>query len=80
MSGSSNYIYIIKKEKPLRINIKLTATNDLPRPPKMTGEMVESTWANIGFLLYQLDPKIRKLVRRLISSLEDFKKETIRCI
>ena len=28
----------------LRITIKLTATNDLTRPPMMTSEIVESTW------------------------------------
>ena len=31
----------------------------------MTSEMVESAWANIGFFLYQLDPEVRRLVRRL---------------
>ena len=45
------YIYIYK---PLRINIKLTATNDLTRPPKVTCEIVDSAWANIGFFLYHL--------------------------
>ena len=27
--------------------------------------MVESAWANIGFFFYQLDPEVRRLVRRL---------------
>ena len=36
--------------------IKLTATNDLTQPPKMTSEMIKSAWANKGFFLYQLDP------------------------
>ncbi len=31
----------------------------------MTSEMVKSAWANIGFFLYQLDPEVRRLVRRL---------------
>ena len=31
----------------------------------MTSEMVESTWATIGYFLYQLDPDIRRVVRRL---------------
>ena len=30
----------------------------------MTSEMVESTWANIEFFIYQLDPEVRRLVRR----------------
>ena len=57
------YIMIIKK--PHQINIKLTPTNDLTQPLKMTSKMVESAWANIGFFLYQLDPKVKRLVRRL---------------
>ena len=32
---------------------------------KMTKEIVESALANIGYFLYQLDPDIRRLVRRL---------------
>ena len=31
----------------------------------MTRKMVESSWANIGFFLYQFDPDIRRLARRL---------------
>ena len=31
----------------------------------MTSEMVKSAWANIGFFLYQLDPEVRRRVRRL---------------
>ena len=31
----------------------------------MTSNMVESAWANVGFFLYQLDPEVRRLVRRL---------------
>ena len=58
-------IYKKNLKKPLRINIKLTATNNLTQPPKMTSEMVESTLANIGFFLYQLDPEVRRLMRRL---------------
>ena len=50
---------------PLQINIKLTATNDLTRPSKITSEMIESTGANIGFFFYQLDSEERRLVRRL---------------
>ena len=30
----------------------------------MTSEMVESVWANIGFFPYQLDPDIRRLMRK----------------
>ena len=45
--------------------IKLTAANDQTRLPKMTSGMVERAWANIGFFLYQLDPEVRRLVRRL---------------
>ena len=47
------------------MNIKLTTANNLTRPPKMTGEMIESAGANIGFFLYQVDPDIIRLVRRL---------------
>ena len=32
----------------------------------MTSEMVESTWACIGFFLQHLDPDIRKITRRLV--------------
>ena len=65
--------------KPIRINIKLTAANDLTQSLKITSEIVESAWANKGFFLYQLDHKVRRLMRRL----EDLhlkikkKKETI---
>ena len=45
--------------------MKFTATNDVTPLPKMTTKMMESTWANIGFFLYQHDPDIRRLVRRL---------------
>ena len=31
----------------------------------MTSEMVERAWTNIGFFLYQLNPDVRRLVRRL---------------
>ena len=31
----------------------------------MTSKMVESAWAAIGFFLYQLDPEVRRLVRRV---------------
>ena len=41
------------------------ATNDLTQSPNLTNEMIESAWANIGFFLYQLDPELRRLVRRL---------------
>ena len=41
------------------------AANDQTQPPKMTSKMVESTWASIGYFLFQLDPDIRKLIRRL---------------
>ena len=53
--------------RPFRIDIILTATNDLtwPPPPMMTSDMVERCWANIGFFLYQLDLDVRRLVRRL---------------
>ena len=34
--------------------MKLTTTNDLIQLLKMTIDMVASTWANIGFFLYQL--------------------------
>ena len=43
----------------------VTATNDLTRPSKMTSKAVENTWANIGFFLHQLDPEVRRLVRRV---------------
>ena len=31
----------------------------------MTKEMVESAWAKIGYFLNQLDPDIRRLMRKL---------------
>ena len=31
--------------------IKFTATNNLPRHPKMTGEMVKSAWAYISWVV-----------------------------
>ena len=33
--------------------------------PKLIGEMVECTGANIGYFIYQLDPDVRRLVKRL---------------
>ena len=46
--------------------------------PKMTSEMVESAWANIGFFIYQHDPKVRRLVRRFEHlHLKILKNETI---
>ena len=39
--------------------------NYLTLPPKMTSEMVESAWANIGFFFHHLDPEIPRIVRRL---------------
>ena len=41
------------------MNTKLTATNNLTRPQKMTSEMVESVWVNVGFFLYQLDSNVK---------------------
>ena len=59
-------IYKLKKKKVTpNKNIEFTATNHLTRPPKMTSEMVESVWANIGFFRYQLDTEVRSLMRRL---------------
>ena len=52
------------------MNIKLTAANDLTRPPKMRREMVESAWTNIGFFLYQLDTNVRRLKRLLLKILK----------
>ena len=52
-------------KKPLQRNIKLIATNDLTQPPEMDSEMVESSWTNIGFFLYQLNLEVRRLGRRL---------------
>ena len=44
----------------------------------MSSKMVESTWAHIGHFLYQLDPDIARLVRRLeYLHLKTLKKETI---
>ena len=40
-------------------------TNYLTRVPKITSEMLESAWANIRFFRYQIDPELRRLVRRL---------------
>ena len=53
------------KIKATLLNIKLIATNDLTGVPKITSEMVESAWPNIGFFLYQFDPEVRRRVRRL---------------
>ena len=70
MNQSNLWFIKIKKKntpykyKPLQINIKFTATNDLTQPLKMTSEMVESASANIRFSLYQLDLDIRRLVGR----------------
>ena len=47
--------------------MKLTifqTTNKLTLLPKMTSEMVESAWANMGGFLHHLDPEIRRIVRR----------------
>ena len=33
--------------------------------PNMTSEMVEGTWANIGVFLHNLNPEMRRIVRRL---------------
>ena len=57
--------WIRLKEKPLWMKIKLTATNNRTRLPRMTSEMVESVWANIGFFLSQLHSEVWIQVRRL---------------
>ena len=43
----------------------------------MTNEMVESAWAKIGLFLYQLDPELRRLVKRLERLHLEIKKKTI---
>ena len=62
---------IIHKKKPLRINIKLTATNNLTWPPKMTSKMVRSAWARV--LSLPTWPRSKKTSEKTwTSSLEDF--------
>ena len=57
------YIYIVYLcSKSLS---KLTATNNLTQPLKMTSEMVETSWARIQYFLHHLDPDVRKITRKL---------------
>ncbi len=59
--------------------MKLTVTNNLIQPLKMTSEMVKSAWASIGYFLHHFDLDIRKIMKRIeqTSSLKGFEKETM---
>ena len=59
---------------------KIIQTNNLTLPLKMTSEMVESAWANIGFFLHHFDLEIRIIVRFVRLHLKIIKKEAIRGI
>ena len=43
--------------------------NNLTETPKMTSEMVESTWASICYFLQFLDPDITKMAKGLLECL-----------
>ena len=47
------------------IAIKLTTSNNLTQPQNLTIEMIENTWASMGYFLHHLEPDIRNVTRRL---------------
>ena len=54
-----------KPQKALLINTNKTQScKNLTNPPKMTTEMVESVWANMGYFLHHLDPNIREIRKK----------------